>query len=57
MEGATSNALTAAVTTAATTVKTDFLAAAGDIAPIAIGIAGAFIVVTLAWKFFKRLAH
>ena len=44
------------VTAAATTVKTDALAALGAVAPIGIAIGGAYLVYKLGWRFFKGLA-
>lgn len=45
-----------AMTTALTTVKTDAIAALAAVAPIAIGILGAFLVWKFGIKFFKGLA-
>lgn len=45
-----------ALTNALTTVRTDALAALAAIAPIAIGIMGAFLVWKFGVKFFKSLA-
>lgn len=45
-----------ALTTALTTVKTDALAALAAVAPLAIGIMGAFLVWRYGIKFFKGIA-
>lgn len=44
-----------AITTALTTVQTNFMTAFGDVLPIALGIMGAVLVVTLAVKAFRRI--
>lgn len=46
----------AAMTTALTGVKSDAISALGVVAPIAIGIMGAFLVWKFGIKFFKGLA-
>lgn len=45
-----------AMTTALTTVKTDSLAALAAVAPLAIGIMGAFLVWKYGIRFFKGIA-
>ncbi|MGE5629198.1 MAG: hypothetical protein ACM3X7_14015 [Solirubrobacterales bacterium] len=45
-----------ALTTALTTVKTDALAALAAVAPLAIGIMGAFLVWKYGVRFFKGIA-
>ena len=45
-----------AMTTALNSVKTDAISALGVVAPIAIGIMGAFLVWRFGIKFFKGLA-
>jgi hypothetical protein len=55
MEEVTGMDLTA-FTTALTTIKTDVLSALTVVAPIAIGIAGVFMVYKIGMKFFKGLA-
>lgn len=45
-----------AMTTALTTIKTDAIAALAAIAPVAIGIMGAFLIWKYGVKFFKGLA-
>ena len=45
-----------ALTTALTTVKTDALSALAAVAPLAIGITGAFLVWKYGIKFFKKIA-
>lgn len=45
-----------ALTTALTTIKTDSLAALAVVAPIAIGIMGAYLVWRYGIKFFKGIA-
>lgn len=52
-EGATASTV---ITTAATAVKTDALAALSAVAPIGISIGGAYLVFKLGWRFFKGLA-
>lgn len=59
MEGGT-NAMTdviSALTTAMTTVKTDFFSALTSILPIALAIVGAGLVIVLGVKYFKRIAN
>jgi len=46
---------TAAMTTAMTAIKTDVMGVMAVVAPIGIGIAGAFMVWRLGFKFFKSL--
>lgn len=46
-----------AMVTALTTVKTDALAALGDVAPLAIAIMGAFLVWKYGIKFFKTISN
>lgn len=50
------NEMITAMTTALNAVKTDSLAALAAVAPIAIGIMGAFLVWRYGAKFFKSLA-
>lgn len=45
-----------ALTTALTTVKTDFFSAIAGILPVALAIVGAGLVVVLGVKYFKRIA-
>jgi len=45
-----------AITTALTTVQTDALEVISAVAPIAIGIAGAFLVWRYGMKFFKAIS-
>lgn len=45
-----------AMTTALTTIKTDALSALAAVAPVAIGIMGAFLVWKYGIKFFKGIA-
>jgi hypothetical protein len=49
-------ATTLAMTTALTTVQTDALGAIAAVAPIGIGIMGAFLVWKYGLKFFKAIA-
>ena len=46
-----------ALTTACTTISTNFFSALGDILPIALGIVGAGIVVILGVRYFKKIAN
>ena len=48
--------VTSSMTTALTAVKTDAMSAIGAVAPIAIGIAGAFLVWRLGMRFFKSIS-
>lgn len=43
------------LTSAFTTVASDMTSAVGSILPIALGVGGTVLVVTLGWKLFKRL--
>lgn len=45
-----------ALTTAMTTIKTDFFTALGGILPVALAIVGAGIVIVLGVRYFKRIA-
>jgi hypothetical protein len=47
--------ITTAMTTALTAVQTDVMGVMAVVAPIGIGIAGAFLVWKLGFKFFKSL--
>ena len=38
------------------TVSADMMSAISTVLPIALGVAGAILVITLGWKLFKRLA-
>lgn len=59
MEGETSvmESIITALTTAMTTVKTDFFSAIGSILPPALAIVGAGMVVVLGVRYFKRIAN
>lgn len=48
--------MTSAVTTSLTEVSANIMSVLGDVAPIALGIVGAVMVVTFGVKFFKKLA-
>ena len=48
--------VTSSMTTALTAVKTDAMSAIGAVAPIAIAIAGAFLVWRLGMRFFKSIS-
>lgn len=54
MEGTTTD-INAALSTAFTSVSSDMMEAIGTVLPIALGVAGAILVVFLGWKLFKRL--
>lgn len=45
-----------ALTTAMTTVKTDFFSALAGILPVALAIVGAGLVIVLGVRYFKRIA-
>lgn len=46
-----------ALTTAMTSVKTDFFSALTSILPVALAIVGAGLVIVLGVKYFKRIAN
>jgi len=46
--------ITSALQTAMTTVASDMTSAIGSILPIALGVAGSILVITLGWKLFRR---
>lgn len=50
-----SSELQTAFTTGLTGVKSDFMGFIGSALPIALGIAGIGLAVTLGWKFFKKI--
>lgn len=51
-EGAT---ITDALSTAMTSTASQMTTAIGTVLPIALGVAGGILVITLGWKLFKRL--
>lgn len=51
-----SSGVTESITTALTQIQTDIMAAITAVAPIAIAIAGAFLVWKYAMRFFKTLS-
>ena len=46
-----------ALTTAMTTIKTDFFSALSGILPVALAIVGAGMVILLGVKYFKRISN
>lgn len=46
--------LITALTTAATQIQTDFMSTATGLLPVALGIAGVGLAITLGWKLFRR---
>ena len=46
-----------ALTTALTTVKTDFFTALGGVLPVALAIVGAGLVIVLGVRYFKKIAN
>lgn len=57
MEGSAMDSIITALTTAMTTVKTDFFSALGSILPVALAIVGAGLVVVLGVRYFKKIAN
>lgn len=57
MEGTPMEGIITALTTAMTTVKTDFFSALTSILPVALAIVGAGMVIVLGVKYFKRIAN
>lgn len=57
MEGSGMSSILTALTTALTSIKTDFFTAVGDILPVALAIVGAGMVVVLGVRYFKKIAN
>lgn len=55
MEGNTAN-IASTLGTAMQTTASSMMEAIGTVLPIALGVAGAVLVVFVGWKIFKRLA-
>lgn len=49
--------LTTALTTALSSVSTDFFSIAGTVLPVALGIGGAVMALRLGYKVFKQFTH
>lgn len=47
--------ITDALSTAMTSTASEMTTAIGTVLPIALGVAGGILVITLGWKLFKRL--
>lgn len=47
--------ITDALSTAMTSTASEMTSAIGTVLPIALGVAGGILVITLGWKLFKRL--
>ena len=50
-------AITTALTTGFSSIATDALGAIGSIIPVVLPIAGAFVLVGIGYKVFKRFSH
>lgn len=57
LEGGPMDSVISALTTAMTTIKTDFFTALGGILPVALAIVGAGLVVVLGVRYFKKVAN
>ena len=49
--------LSGVLSTAVTGVKTDFMKYASTVIPVALGIAGVVLAISLGWKLFKKFTH
>lgn len=56
-EGTPMDGVVSALTSAMTTIKTDFFTALTGILPIALAIVGAGIVIVLGVRYFKKIAN
>lgn len=57
LEGGPMDSVISALTSAMTTIKTDFFTALGGILPVALAIVGAGLVVVLGVRYFKKIAN
>lgn len=57
LEGTPMDGIISALTTAMTTIKTDFFTALTSILPVALAIVGAGIVIVLGVRYFKKIAN
>ena len=56
LEGTPMDSVISALTSAMTTIKTDFFTALGGILPVALAIVGAGMVIVLGIKMFKKIS-